>query len=268
MKTRTFADRQSEKTLKGLLSAYLSKNYRLPPKAVETLCNDAFLFQSLFDKKSRGEGQIIYYATKIGEPPSKSLKDAQKISVKLTVTASRDIEVRKKQGVHGLNIEIMKRIAKESHGQGALLTLEDISNILHIGIRTTARYKKIIENRQEFLPLRGTYTDMGPGTSHKKQVISLFLLGYTETEIAERVHHDLSRVETYVRDFIRVATMLDEDYQESAIIRLTRLSKKTVLSYVCLYKKYAQDHLYKEPLERVLELYKLNREFGKKRGSQ
>lgn len=267
MKTRTFADRQSEKTITGLLAAHLSKNYRLPPKAVETLCNDSILLQTLFENKPRAEGQIIYYATKIGESPAKHLKDCQMVPVKLTLIDPKDIEIRKKKDVHELNLEIMKRIAKEAHAQGALLTLEDISNILHIGITTAKRYKKLLSTKGEFLPLRGTYTDMGPGTSHKEQIISLFLLGYPETEIAERTHHDLSCVERYIQDFIRVIIMLHENYKESAIIRLTRLSKKTVLAYTSLYRKYAQDSLYEEPLKRVIEIYKLRREFSKKGGS-
>ncbi len=268
MKTRTFADRQSEKTIIGLLSAHLSKNYRLPPKAVETLCNDSVLLQSLFDNKPRTEGQIIYYATKIGESPAKHLKNCQMVPVRLSLMSPKDIEVRKKKGTRELTLEIMKRITKESHAQGALLTLEDICNILHIGVATAKRYKKILEERGEFLPLRGTYTDMGPGISHKERIISLFLLGYPETKITKQTHHDLSCVERYIRDFIRVTTMLEANYKESAIIRLTGLSKKTVLSYTGLYKKYAQDSLYEDPLKRTIELYKLRRELGKKRGSQ
>lgn len=267
MKTRTFADRQSEKTIIGLLSAHLSKNYRLPPKAVETLCNDSVLLQSLFDNKPRAEGQIIYYATKIGESPAKALKNCQMVPVRLSLMSPKDIEVRKKKGTRELTIEIMKRITKESHAQGALLTLEDICNILHIGVATAKRHKKILEERGEFLPLRGTYTDMGPGISHKERIISLFLLGYPETKIAAQTHHDLSSVERYLQDFIRVITMLDEGYEESTIIRITRLSKKTVLFYTDLYKKYTNDSLYKEALERVIKLYELRRELAKKKGA-
>lgn len=268
MKTRTFADRQSEKTIVGLLSTHLLKNYRLPPKAAETLCNDTVLLQSLFGNKSRAEGQIIYYATKIGESPGKPLKDCQMVPVVLSLMSPKDIEVRKRKGVRGLNIEIMKRITREAHAQGALLTLEDICNILHIGVATAKRYKKIIEGGREFLPLRGTYTDIGPGVSHKERIISLFLLGYPQTKIAEQTHHNLTSVERYLHDFIRVITMLDAHYKEGAIIRITRLSKKTVLSYTSLYKKYSRDPLYEEPLKRVIELYKLRREFAKKKGSR
>lgn len=268
MKVRTFADRQSEKTLIGLLAAHFSKNYRLPPKAVETICNDAVLLQSLFDKKPRAEGQVIYYATKIGESPAKSLKECQFIPVRLTLISPKDIEIRNKRGLRELNIEIMKRIAKEAHAQGALLTLEDICTLLHISPKTAKRYKKIIEQRNEFFPLRGKYSDMGPGTSHKERAISLFLLGYTETEIAERLHHSLSRVETYVKDFLRVILMATEGYKPAAIIRVTKLSKTLVLTYLTLYQKYTKDLFFEEPLKRILELYKLRRSFTGKGGFQ
>jgi hypothetical protein len=266
MKVRTFYDRQSEKTLKSLLAAHFIENYKLSPKAVETICNDVVLFNSILNRQSRDEGQVSYYATKIGESPAKSLKECEFVLVNLTLLHPDDIKSWHKKGLMELMLTIMVRIAREAHAQGGLLTLEDISTLLHISPRTAKRYKKILEERKEFLPLRGRYTDMGPNFSHKEQIISLFLLGYSETEIAERTHHSLSRVETYIRDFIRVSLMADEGYQTGAIIRVTKLSKATVLTYLNLYEDYKQDSLYEEPLKHVLEIHRLRRQLVAKKG--
>lgn len=263
MKTRTFTDRQSEKTALGLLSTYLKESYKLPPKAAETLCSDIVVLRTLFNQNTREDGQIIYHVVKIGESPAKSLKECQFLPVRLTLFKTKDLEIRHQYGLSFLTLEIMKRLAYEAFNQGALLTLEDLCVLLRISERTVKRYKKRLEGQGVFLPLRGYYTDMGPSTSHKDAIISLSLLGYSETEIAQRVHHSLERVEAYLKDFVRVALMIEDKYHISEIIRITKLSKGLVFKYSTLYKKYASNPLLSDSLRKKLALFKLQKAIKK-----
>lgn len=264
MKVRSFFDRQSEKTIQGLMATHLSNNYHLSPMAVQTLLNDVIIFREIFRPESRQDGQIIYYAIKIGEPAGKSIKECELIPVKLTVQSPEDLLIRKKESLRGLTQKVILRLAQEAFAQGALLTIADLSHILRISERSVLRHKKEIKEKGLFLPLRGEYQDIGPCVSHKKQVLNLFLLGYPETTIAQRLHHSLENIETYIRDFLRVVLLAEKNYHLSAIIRIVKLSKGLVQEYLRLYKEYSADSLFDEPLKRILKIYSLRQELKKK----
>jgi hypothetical protein len=181
--------------------------------------------------------------------------------VKLTVQSPEDLQIRKQESLYGLTQNVILRIAQEVFAQGALLSIADISHILRLGESKVQRHKRQIKEKGLFFPLRGEYQDIGPGISHKKQTINLFLLGYPETIIAERLHHSLECIEIYIRDFLRVALLTHQNYHPGTIIRVTKLSKGLAQEYSRLYHQYSLDPLFDEPLKRTLKVYALRWEW-------
>lgn len=264
MKTRTSFDRLSLKSLNGLMTAHFQQRYNLSPQAAKTICNDTVLLRNLFSRESRTEGQIIHYAVKLGEPASKPIKNCELIPVKLTLISSEDLEYQKKNDLQKLNLQVMERIAKQTYEQGAILSVEDVAFLLRISESTVKRYKRLLKASNREIILRGDSADMGPGVTHRLPVVQLYLQGYSETEIAQRLNHQLERVEEYIYDFLRVSLLFKDNYGLGMVARITKLSKSKVMAIKTLYDKLTTDSFYKEPLNKVLDIFELRRRFKKK----
>jgi DNA-binding CsgD family transcriptional regulator len=264
MKNYTLFDRLDPKSFNGLLAGRLQNHYRLSPAAAQTISQDTVILRNLFGHSTRKEGQVIYYAVKVGEPASKRIRDCHLVGVRLTlIEPPEDLAVLKEHGLARLLRHVMARISKEAYEQGAVLTTEDLSLLLKISPSTVKRYKKEIKASGISLILRGDSADMGPASCHRDPVVKLFLQGYSETEIAQNLHHQLEHVENYLYDFLRVSLLLRDEYQPGIVSRLTRLSKAKVLAIVGLYQKLLGDSYFKPPLEAVLHIYDLNRRLKK-----
>lgn len=267
MKNNTLFDRLNPKSFNGLLTERLQSHYRLPPAAAQTICQDAIILSHLFGHSTRKDGQVIYYAVKLGEPASKRIRDCQLLGVRLTlIDTHEDLRVLKDKGLYSLVKHVMARISKEAYEQGSVLSVEDISFLLKISPSTVKRYKKELKSSGVSLILRGDSEDMGPASSHREPVIKLFLQGYSETEIAQILHHQLEHVENYLYDFLRVSLLLKDGYPSGVISRLTKLSKGKVETLQELYQRLERDPYFNAPLEVVLNIYELHRHLKKQRG--
>lgn len=263
MKTNTLFDRMSPKSLNGLMASHFQHTYGLSPRASETICQDAILMRHIFGQPSRADGQIIYYAVKLGEPASKRIRDCELVSVKLTLHDPPDLCYRKKHGRKELLRHVMGRICREAYEQGAVLSIEDVASILHISERTVKRHNKALEAAGRALILRGRTADMGPGSCHRVPIVELFLQGYSETETAQRTNHTLESVERYLYDFLRVSLLLSDGYKPGLAARIAHLSRGKVLAIKTLYERLSGDSFYQEPLSKVLEIYQLRRSLKK-----
>lgn len=259
--------RVESKTLQGLFQVHLENNYKLPPMAAKTLSSDIKIWQDLFQPKSRGAGQIIYYAVKLGQPASKPIKDCELIPVKLTLMHDSDPSFQSENGLQALNIRIMERICREAVDQQAVLSTEDVSTIMRISEKTVQRYKEMITRSGNKIILRGDSADMGPASCHREAVIRLLIQGYSESEIALRTNHSLDCVESYIYDFLRVSLLFRDGYKPIVICRFTKLSKRKILEILALYKKFDESPDYSPALKTTLDIYKLERQFLKKGGS-
>lgn len=250
MKVFSFTDRLSVKNALSLFVSHLRTQYNLSIAAARTITEDLFILKTLLNNQTREDGQITRYVVSKDEPAGKSLKDCQYIPVRLTINHPDDLKIRKEHGLSHLISCIIKRICQEAYAQGGPLSQEDIADILHLSRSTVHRYLKGF-GEDEFVPTRATCTDSGRTTTHKWQIITLYLLGYTETEIAGRTHHDLRNVERYISDFSRIVGMLLENCNPGTIIHSTKLSKGLVEEYIDIYKRLKEDSIYQGPLIRL-----------------
>lgn len=267
MKGFNFFDRQSRKTLEGLVASHLHNEYHLPPRAARTLCEDALVFVRLWGNQTRAPGQILFHAVAVDEPAGKPLCDCRMIEIRLTLRADADLELRRDQGLGALHRALVVRLCREAIEQGAVLTIEDIADLLRLSVATVKRYKLTLAAAGTPVKTRGDVADIGPALTHRQRIIKLFLQGYSETEVADRTQHTLGCVEDYIADFLRIGLLDQDGYSPGEIARLARLSKGKVQSHLQLLAELGQDSFYQGALQRVLEIYRLCRTM-KKRGNR
>jgi len=88
-------------------------------------------------------------------------------------------------------------------------------------------------------------TDQGRKYTHKEQIIKLFLMRLSNTEIAQRSSHSLEAVENYVREFLRVNLLHREHKAKPVIAQLIHKSLFLVKEYIALYHKLEFDEYFK-----------------------
>ena len=80
-----------------------------------------------------------------------------------------------------------------------------------------------------FVMTRGAKHDMGPGLSHKTQILELYFKAYTFTEIEQKTNHSERAVWRYIRDFTQVATLHHQGFP-STDTSVTHLSDRLIIS--------------------------------------
>ena len=86
---------------------------------------------------------------------------------------------------------------------------------------------------------RGAKHDMGPGLSHKTQILDLYFKMYTFTEIEQKTNHSERAVWRYLRDFTQVATLHHQGFPNGQIRLITHFSdRRPIREYLSLYEEY------------------------------
>jgi DNA-binding CsgD family transcriptional regulator len=263
MKRPSFFDRMSAKTVGSLLCAHLQGHYRLSPAAAGGLAADLLRYAQLLDQPGRRDGQIIYHGVALDQPPGKPLLACCKVPVRLTLFGADDLDWFRQLGRPAFTGRVMARLAREAVDQGAALSVEDEAWLLRISPRTVKRYRRQLARDGVELPLRGDLTDAGPSMTHRDPIVKLFLLGYSESEIALRCQHRIECVESYIYDFLRVGLLAQEAKAPGTICRVVKLSLSKVQAIVHLYHRLRDDPDYAEPLRHWLEIFALDRDVKK-----
>ncbi len=95
-----------------------------------------------------------------------------------------------------------------------------------------------MKNNEEFVPTRGNVVDIGPGLTHAKKIIRLFMEGYTESEIVRRTHHSYASVENYLDRFCKVVGLKDDGLTAVEIRIALGCSLNTVKDYLALVEEF------------------------------
>ena len=251
-------ERLRQKTFAAWWISVFLRYYSLSLAEAENLVQFIFLEFRKHQSQVLQEGQIWYRAVAIHEPAGKSLVQCEKKKIKLTLFTDQDIQLRNKQGLYALHKAQVLRLTEEARRQGALLTQEDLAILLNVSVPTIKRIMAEYRQQDIYIPTRGNYQDIGPGMSHKTKVIQLFLQGYTETEISNRMQHSLNSIERYLIDFTRVFLLLEQGYPQDQIRLATRLSPKLINEYIQLYKLVKHKSEYQSRLEELKQHYHLS----------
>ncbi len=252
----TQTNRLNFKTPESRIINYFQQRYKFSSVISESLTSDTLFFNTVFNNNQRLDGQIIYYGVSNQEPAGKPLKDCQYINLTLTLYEKNDADYKEKYGLKKLKLKVLKRICDEAILQGACLTHEDIARLLLVDRVTVSFYIKELERRNQYVQTRAHFTDQGRTFTHKEQIVKLLLMNLSQTEIAQRSNHNLSSVDRYIRDFLRISLLYEDGKSKAAIFQFTTSSPSLVQEYIALYQKLKTESDYKEALIKKLLFYR------------
>jgi hypothetical protein len=152
-----------------------------------------------------------------------------------------DLPIYKKDGLAALRQHRLIRITKEAIEQGALLSYEDIAFLLTTSVINIKRDVAYLRRSGTIIPSRGWRHDMCRGTTHKTQILKLYLSGYQFSEIEKRTHHSEAAVKLYIQDFCKIILLHMKNFSVDQIRISTSFSNRLIGEYINLYKKYSKD---------------------------
>ena len=233
------ADRLRNKTARQAIIHAIGRDFNLTPLIAEAYFSQVSTYFSQHADVTLATGQVCYEAVSAAEPPSKHIALAARVSVRLTLFEPQvDLTVLVERGLAGLRRHRILRMTREAIDQGALLSYEDLAMLLTISPATVRRDARALRNDGKVVMTRGWKHDMGPGTSHKAQIIDLYLKGYQFTEIELKTNHSETSVRRYLRDFVQVVALHHQNFSVAQIRQVTGFSERLTGEYVELYSHY------------------------------
>jgi biotin operon repressor len=131
----------------------------------------------------------------------------------------------------------LRRLTTQAYSQGVALSLPDLAHLL--GLSVDAVEATIKKHQDVVLPTRGRVADMGSTLTHAEKVISLYMDGYTETEIKRRTGHSYDSIERYLWDFARVVYLAEREMPLPAIRQALGMSRRVVTRYLELHRRFS-----------------------------
>lgn len=232
--------RLESKTAKAAIIQKIAADFNLMPIIAEAYYKQICCYFEQHADIQLTSGQICYEAVAADEPAGKHIALARKVSCRLTLNdTNSDFELLANYGLAGLRRHRILRLTKESYDQSALLSYEDLAILLTSSPATIKRDIRHLKNDGNFVMTRGAKHDMGPGLSHKTQIIELYLKGYQFTDIEQKTNHSERAVLRYLRDFSQVCTLHQQGYPSAQIRIITNLSDKIIKEYLQLLSDYS-----------------------------
>ncbi len=234
-----FQERMESKSIRASIINSISKDFNLTPILAEAYFTQIKEYFQEHSDIQLTSGQVHYLAIDDREPAGKPVSSCRKVSVLLTLhNPSADLSTYKNKGLSGLRQARLLRITKEAIEQGAPLSYEDIAFLLTTSVITVKRDVADIRRNGLVIPTRGWIHDMGRGTTHKTEILSLYLRGYQFSEIEARTHHSEKAVQRYIQDFARIIILNQKEMNIDQIRIATGFSNRLIQEYIDLFHKY------------------------------
>lgn len=231
--------RLRSKNVKSAIIQRIAQDFNLTPIIAEAYFQQiSAYFNEHLDIKLTS-GQIAYEAVAADQPPSKHIALARKITATLTLNdLASDLQALAERGLAGLRRHRILRLTKEAYNQGAVLSYEDLAVLLTTSPATVKRDIRALRKNGYFVITRGWKQDMGPGLSHKTQIIDLYLKGYQFTQIEQKTNHSETSVLRYLRQFTQVIGLYHQNFSPGQIRVVTGFSDKLITEYIELFKQF------------------------------
>lgn len=233
--------RLESKNARAAIIQKISADFNLMPIVAEAYYQQISTYFTQHADVQLTSGQICYEAVAAEEPAgNQHIALAKKVSCRLTLNeVQEDFEVLATYGLAGLRRHCILRLTQETYDQDALLSYEDLAILLTTSPATIKRDIRALKQDGYFVMTRGAKHDMGPGLSHKTQILELYFKDYTFTEIQQKTNHSERAVLRYLRDFTQVATLHHQGFPDAQIRLITHLSdRRPIREYLALYKEY------------------------------
>lgn len=217
-------------------------------KMAELFIDDLLAVISKFDVPSSSlkPGQILWMAVAEDDfSYNKTMDRHHLIPVILSLTTEEEIQkLRNGAEPQEIRKERIARMFKEAKEQKGVLGLNDIALFLGYSrsVISQAAREYQLEN-QTMLPSRGLIHDLGPTTTHKADIVKLYLKGMLTSEISKRTYHSNYSVDKYIKGFERVKLLYDKNFDTDQIVLLTGMTSSLVEQYLELIKEYLAEKL-------------------------
>ena len=197
---------------------------------------------------------MIWTAVDLNEPPGKALKHCKLRRITLTyINPREDTEVRREYGPSAKRQQQILRMSCEAKDQQALLTQEDLAEILGSDVRTIRRDIHELNQQQICVPTRGQQKDIGPGVTHRVKAVLLFLQDKEPLEIARSLKHSLTAVERYIDTFCRVVYCQRKFRDTLKTAMVIGVSMASVNTYLDLHGEACEDPAYRQRISEIEE---------------
>jgi hypothetical protein len=244
--------RLQSKNARNAIVQKISEDFNLTPIIAEAYFKQISAYFQEHMNVELCSGQIAYEAISVDEPASKHIALARKITTKLTLNdLNSDLEVLAQRGLAGLRRHRLMRLSREAYDQGAVLSYEDLAVLLTTSPATVRRDARALRGQGLFIMTRGWKQDMGPGLSHKTQIIDLYLKGYQFGEIQIKTNHSETSVTRYLRHFAQVIQLKAKGFEPGQIRVVTGFSDKVIGEYLDLYNQYRDSERLRQLLSPV-----------------
>jgi len=232
--------RLKSKTARAAIIQKIATDFNLMPIIAEAYYKQISAYFDQHANIQLTSGQICYEAVAADEPAGKHIALARKVSCRLTLNdVNEDFEILANYELAGLRRHRILRLTREAYDQGALLSYEDLAILLTTSPSTMKRdIRHLKKHDGKFVMTRGVKHDMGPGLSHKTQIIELYLKGYQFTDIERKTNHTEKSVLRYLRDFTQVITLHQQDFPPGQIRIITKMSDRIIKEYLQLISEY------------------------------
>jgi hypothetical protein len=188
-------------------------------------------------------GQVFWAGVALDDPPSrnKRIEDTRLVPIVLDLVTAQDIDEARAKGMRSQTRRAkIVRLFRQAYEQGAVLSLADVSLLIHIHFSTLSSI--VLEHERttgETVPRRGTIHDMGRSVTHKAIICYKRLVEQKPTsQVAQETYHSPEEVEYYVQCLRRIQLCRDSGMTAEEAAQATGHSPSLVQEYLDLIEEF------------------------------
>lgn len=229
--------RLAAKDAESAIVARICEDFNMTPVLARAHFEQMARYFSDFGHMALQPGELCYLAVASEEPPGKPIMACRKVQVSVELATPEDHRVLQGEGLGAMRRQRLARLARQAQVQGGLLTVEDLAYLTCSSTATVKRDVAVCRAKEIAVPTRGRIRDIGPGVSHKAQVVQLYLWGLQFTEIERRTRHSEDSVRRYLAGFRQIAALYARGASIPEIRAATGRSAGVIGEYIGIYER-------------------------------
>lgn len=229
--------RLAAKDAESAIVARICEDFNLTPVLARAHYEQMARYFSDYGHMALRPGELCYLAVASSEPPGKPIMTCRKVQVALELASPEDHEVLRTKGLAAMRQQRLARLARQAQVQGGLLTVEDLAYLTCSSTATVKRDLAECRAAEMAVPTRGQIRDIGPGVSHKAEIVQLYLWGSQFSEIELRTRHSESAIKRYLADFRQIAALYARGASVPEIRAASGRSVGVIGEYIAIYER-------------------------------
>lgn len=229
--------RLAAKDAQSAIVARICEDFNLTPVLARAHYEQMARYFADFGHMALQPGELCYLAVAATEPPGKPISACRKVQISVELVTPGDREALGARGMAAMRQGRLARLCRQAQAQGGLLTVEDLAYLTCSSTATVKRDLAACRAAGTAVPTRGQIRDIGPGVSHKAQVVQLYLWGLQFTDIEARTRHSEDSIRRYLADFRQIAALYARGASIPEIRAATGRSAKVIAEYIAIYER-------------------------------